>query len=736
VTGRRSIGPGFTEAVDTAAEPFRPAMVAMPDAAGMAIELNQLALQRALEWTEQPERKWKFETACAIGALRTGVENGAVKDAHEYRQQAYRGTPLGLRPGSLAWGATAEYPQPLDTLRAQALETATPARAGQINAYYGDLQWMAHHRVAGDFQRRLLLGAEYTTAVDAYSSASYTDSPIRNEVMQQARAWLAKRPQQRKSSDEAVADDAWAKYRDMLKGGDQKTADWESYLKTTYKEQFNTFEHSVIKPLDVAYLAWLKSDAFKTHFTHNFDPQDFRSGQAYQVLAYSCIQDATGRQAVVDHLMQCLADDPTEPGSVFLRALVFNQQALATRWSEAALEKGGTPQTPWLPMGAQLYDGLKDILAKEHIRDLNGTFAGLSKSIYQLSAPILNRLNGAVAGAIEVAARLGNLPIAERRLLGLMQALALSNDPNARLVVASGTLSRGKLAKAIASQLGDLTGQGKGVWRSAARETAKQIKAKEITYHGIFQLSQDEVDELIRTEASARQATLSASLREAQEEARFSRLLSGNVRRLLGHEVAAGGLGLILSGFVMGNIMSQLGKAEGAKYWTTVGSLVAGASTFLGEVGKMSGAILEKTTWGTQESARIMEMSGESLRNVSELLSGAGRLLGVVGGVLAGAIGIVEGGMAFADGDVVFGIGSVLLGAAWIVTALITMSAGVTLIVFLLLIAIGYVLSLFRHDKLQHWLDSCYFGKHELGDEKFNNLYTQTTAYEALFKEG
>ncbi|MEJ2715425.1 MAG: hypothetical protein P8014_19980, partial [Acidihalobacter sp.] len=131
----------------------------------------------------------------------------------------------------------------------------------------------------------------------------------------------------------------------------------------------------------------------------------------------------------------------------------------------------------------------------------------------------------------EVAARLGNLPIAERRLLGLMQALALSNDPNARLVVASGTLSRGKLAKAIASQLGDLTGQGKGVWRSAARETAKQIKAKEITYHGIFQLSQDEVDELIRTEASARQATLSASLREAQEEARFSRLLSGNVRR-------------------------------------------------------------------------------------------------------------------------------------------------------------------------------------------------------------
>ncbi|MEJ2715426.1 MAG: hypothetical protein P8014_19985, partial [Acidihalobacter sp.] len=59
-----------------------------------------------------------------------------------------------------------------------------------------------------------------------------------------------------------------------------------------YNDGVKALSDSVVKPLDAAYLAWLKSAAFKTHFTHNFDPQDFRSGQAYQVLAYSCIQDA------------------------------------------------------------------------------------------------------------------------------------------------------------------------------------------------------------------------------------------------------------------------------------------------------------------------------------------------------------------------------------------------------------------------------------------------------------
>jgi hypothetical protein len=190
---------------------------------------------------------------------------------------------------------------------------------------------------------------------------------------------------------------------------------------------------------------------------------------------------------------------------------------------------------------------------------------------------------------------------------------------------------------------------------------------------------------------------------------------------------------------VMGNIMSQLGKAEGAKYWTTVGNLVAGASAFLGEVGKMGGAILEKTDWGVSSSGLAKRLSFGRAANFSEYLSGAGKLLGVVGGVLAGALQVWEGYESLNDGDVVFGWGSIFLGFSLGMLSIILsfttlISGGLALVIFLLLIAVGYVLSLFRHDKLQHWLDSCYFGKHALGGEKFPNLHTQTVAYDALLK--
>jgi hypothetical protein len=696
-------------------------MVALPDAAGMAIELNQLALQRALEWTEQPERKWKFETACAIGALRTGVENHAVKPEHERLAQTYAQTPLGS-PGAL---------EALQAERASALKTATAARVPQIDAYYDDLQWMADHQVTGDFQRRLIMGAEYTTAVDAYSSVSYTDSPMRNEVMQQARAWLATRPQQRKSSDEAVADDAWAKYRDMLKGGDQKTADWESYLKTTYKTQFNTFEQSVIKPLDVAYLAWLKSDAFKTHFTHNFDPQDFRSGQAYQVLAYACIHEATGRQAVVDHLMQCLAEDPTDPGSVFLRALVFNQRQLAQQWNQAASSNGGTLQTPgWLDTGSAVYAGLKDILAKEHIHDLNGTFTGLSKYIYQLSAPVMNLLNKAVAGGSRL---LVQAALPEQRLLGLMQAQIQAKNPGAQLREVTGRMTRKQAAKSLARYLAELSGDNEMRWRASARAAVKGMtEGKQYAFHALFIVDEEQLKNLQRLSNNQR----AANIQNAVQAAEFETLMHNNALRIASREVTASGIGLILAGFTLVNSYHELAKAKmGVRF--NFGAAVLAA---LGALGETSGAVMKQTAWGATKLDRPISSFIGTFETRASLFSGAGKLLGGIGGMIAGVVQAIGGMESVAHGDTVFGAGSILLGVSWtIFSAVLLMTSwitlGVGLVIALILVAIGFIISLFKHDKLQHWLDSCYFGKHELGGDKFTNLDQQMIALAALAKE-
>jgi hypothetical protein len=121
-----------------------------------------------------------------------------------------------------------------------------------------------------------------------------------------------------------------------------------------------------------------------------------------------------------------------------------------------------------------------------------------------------------------------------------------------------------------------------------------------------------------------------------------------------------------------------------------------------------------------------------------ELLEGAGKLLGVIGGVVAGLIQTYEGYEATKKGDTIFGIGTIFLGIATgflaVAVAAAWISAGVGLVVILILILAGYVITLFKHDQLQLWLDSCYFGRHELEHETFNNLTEQSAAYATLLK--
>ncbi|NTZ05823.1 hypothetical protein FCJ60_08620 [Burkholderia metallica] len=70
------------------AQPYRPAVVGVVDPVGIAMELNGLAIQRALEYTEQVDLKWEFETVGAINAIRKAVINGAMVERSEYQQNA------------------------------------------------------------------------------------------------------------------------------------------------------------------------------------------------------------------------------------------------------------------------------------------------------------------------------------------------------------------------------------------------------------------------------------------------------------------------------------------------------------------------------------------------------------------------------------------------------------------------------------------------------------------------
>jgi len=657
--GFTGIKPQATDMADwatEAAKPFKPAMLAIPDAAGIAMELNHLAIQRALEWTEEPTRQWAFATATTIDGIREAVMHGAVQS--ESRERIAR--------------------------------------------------------------TRTLLTMDHGPLTNPFLSKSDRDM-LERSIDDSGKI----------SADEAkhIGMEAWTRYEEMY---DEKARG--NFLKD-YAHGFSTLEKQTIKPLDTAYLAWLRSEPFKTHFTHNFDPTDVESGMTHQAVVYACIKDASGRKGPSDYFKTCLGNDPTNPGEVVLRALVFNQDRLARQWNEEAAEKGTERETPWLEMGENIYGGLKDILGKEHASELQGALAGLSKYIYEMSAPIMERLNTVVAGGT---AALVQAALPEQRLLGLMQSVLTAEHPDKVLVDLRGAQTRKQAARALAGFLAELTGENEQRWRSGARAALDEMangKTQGYPYQGLFVVDKKQVAQLKGTKSARR----TAGVLTATDDTEFETLLRGNARYVVGREVTASGLGLILTGFVLTNSYGELMKAEDAEHTIKAFNFGSGATAAVGEVGQIGGKILSKTAWGASASKVAERLSMGRYGNLAELAEGTGKLLGVIGGVVAGLVQMYEGVKATIEGDVAFGIGTFVLGFATgaiaVAVFLGSITAGVGLIIVLILVVVGYIISLFKHDKLQHWLDNCYFGKHELGSEKYSNLTSQQIAFIAMAKE-
>jgi len=416
---------------------------------------------------------------------------------------------------------------------------------------------------------------------------------------------------------------------------------------------------------------------------------------------------------------------------VFLRALVFNQRQLAQQWNQAASSNGGTLQTPgWLDTGSAVYAGLKDILAKEHIHDLNGTFTGLSKYIYQLSAPVMNLLNKAVAGGSRL---LVQAALPEQRLLGLMQAQIQAKNPGAQLREVTGRMTRKQAAKSLARYLAELSGDNEMRWRASARAAVKAMtEGKQYAFHALFIVDEEQLKNLQSLSNNQR----AANIQNAVQAAEFDTLMHSNAIRIASREVTASGIGLILAGFTLVNSYHELAKAKmGVRF--NFGAAVLAA---LGALGETSGAVMKQTAWGATKLDRPISSFIGTFETRASLFSGAGKLLGGIGGMIAGVVQAIGGMESVAHGDTVFGAGSILLGVSWtIFSAVLLMTSwitlGVGLVIALILVAIGFIISLFKHDKLQHWLDSCYFGKHELGGDKFTNLDQQMIALAALAKE-
>ncbi|RBG63003.1 hypothetical protein BRM82_24835, partial [Xanthomonas oryzae pv. oryzae] len=258
------------------------------------MELNGLALQRSMEFSENPQRKWKHETAVLIDALQEAVKHGAVED--EVHAQ-------------IAASRTAEGIANIDD--AQDLPDAT------------SYLW---------------------TTMTQGSDVALREQSARDRQREQARAEEdARIREQADANASALGREAWKTYTKYFdEPAQRRVVDQE------YPRQLEHFGREVLARLDPPYLAWLKSPSLTTYLTHTFDEHDLDSGASYTALATQLLHHASGRGAVFDYLCQSIQQAPTAPEAWVARALALNHAPLIqASWEEAA--RKGSEREPFLP---------------------------------------------------------------------------------------------------------------------------------------------------------------------------------------------------------------------------------------------------------------------------------------------------------------------------------------------------------------------------------------------------
>ncbi|MFC7521247.1 T6SS effector BTH_I2691 family protein [Xanthomonas populi] len=560
-----------------AASPLRAALVALDDPAGVAIDLNGLALQRNTEFSEDPQRKWKHETAVLIDALQAAVQHGAVEDDVRWNTSLSR-TADGLANSDESQ-SVADAGSSLWTAMTEGSQAAMRARVAQQ-------------------QQRDQERAQEDARIRARSEA--------NAAALGKEAW-----------------EAYTKYFDQ--SAQRRVVDQE------YPQQLEVFGTSVLAKLDAPYLAWLKSTALSNYLSHNFDPDALGSGASYTALATQMLHNASGRGAVFEYLLASLQQDPSKPESWVTRALNLNYAPLIqATWNDAA--KKGTESDPLLPEFVEkFHDKFKDVLVAGAKGELTRPYTdGIARLMYQVSGPIVHQ----VGKALDSGGAFAALGLPSKWQLGLLGAVARSENPTLRMVDLRGTRTLSEATKLLANLVASLGGGQEGALRGAVRPTLRPVldTAERYPFRAVMLIDESKIAQLQGKSGAA----LKAGVADALSAQQFDTLMQDTVGKIASVEVKVAVAQAILSSITLYLSYGKLMKAEDDKVWSERVNMAGGVIGLVGGLTETTGMILEKTPWGQTRLSWQFKFQAVVIESRASWFTGTGKIMGVVGGVIGG----------------------------------------------------------------------------------------------------
>lgn len=148
------------------AKPMQPIMLGVLDPAGIAIDLNGLAIQHGIEFTDVSPRRWKFETAQLIAGLKEAVGNGAVEAKKSLASTIYQAL---LEP-------TFDNPAPAlmpPSMRKEQEEMAAELEREALRHIEGRAEQIAEETWTSDYETRLKpdgRSGNWTNYVEVYKA--------------------------------------------------------------------------------------------------------------------------------------------------------------------------------------------------------------------------------------------------------------------------------------------------------------------------------------------------------------------------------------------------------------------------------------------------------------------------------------------------------------------------------------------------------------------------------------
>ena len=653
---------GETSAMTTwgnqAARPYRPVIVGMIDPVGIATDLNGLINQRTIEFIENKSRKWKYETALLIAALKQAIGRGAVQSEAESKRFSAELSDAWL-------AAKVGYP----TERDFEAHRSRVERAGKL----GDVE------------------------------------------------------------QEAVARDSWSAYAKCI-----EEHAWEDYVGTDtkegiYQKEFNAFSEQTVKHLDLPYVAWLKSETLQRYFTHNFDPNDVRSGEAYLGVVGDLIAEASGRSTVFQHLTELVQQDPRQSNAWLSRALALNHTPLIQAWSTVALENASESAFSWAVMAEKFHERLKDIVgeALENHPDhpsASPYTAKFDRLVFQICGPLVLQLSKGIDRSVAA-----SFPTCFQ--MGALCAVAKATNPDLVPVDLRGMWTRKEAARTLAGMLAKQSGGNANAYRSAVRAALDQLPDADGSphpYHGVMLVDTAKAREL----AGMTKAQQNAAIRGLLTPRQFDEILQESVGRIANLHVKGAAIQLVLSCITL---LSAYSEMMHAKPDDAFAKKVNFAGGLIGVIGGMSygvGKGLENTAYGAAPLAKQYKFFAIEITKRAGWFTGVGTLLGAIGGVIYGVLAIKDG-VELWNNHKWLAAFSYLAGFASITISLIAIfyrAASVLvlglagLIVAIVLVVVAWL----KPNAIQDWLESTMdFGK---GEKKFDSPATQLHALQALLQ--